>query len=165
LAKPSYQRPDRWIFTPSGRLTFTIDEHWDDYSKKNWRDKEGRPLEEQLNDVVVGLITATEALRKKRLDREEQECRRKEEAIRRQEEERHRLEEEVRRTALENQAERWLKSQNLRAFLSACEAELVVQAGQLSPDGPDAMWLRWASEHADRLDPLKNRYLDEVVGR
>jgi hypothetical protein len=164
LSKPSYQRPDRWIFTLSGKLTFTIDEHWDDYSKKNWKDKEGRPLEDQLNDVVVGLVTAAEALWRKRLEREEQERRRKEEATRRQEEERRRLEEEARRSTLEKQSERWTKCQNLRAFLIACQAELIMRSGHLKLDGPEASWLRWAGNHADRLDPLKNGYLDEAVG-
>lgn len=163
LAMPSYRRPERWVFTPSGRLTFTIDEYWDDYGKKNWRDKEGRPLEDQLNEVVIGLLTAAEGLRRQRLEREERERRRKEDEARRWEEERRRKEDEARRGALEQQAQRWRSCQNLRAFISSCEDELVARHGPLDPEGPGAGWLRWAHGHADSLDPFKNCYLEEAV--
>jgi hypothetical protein len=120
LAMPSYRRPERWVFTPSGRLTFTIDENWDDCGRKNWHNKKGRPLEDQLNDDVVGLVTAAEGVRRKRLEWEEWERRRKEELLLRQEEDQRRLEEEGRRSALEKQAARWAACRDLRELLRAC---------------------------------------------
>jgi hypothetical protein len=133
LAKPSWERRDRWIFTPSGTLTFTINEHWDDFTKRNWRDKEGKPLEAQLNDIVVGLLTAAAGLRAKRLEWEESERLRKEEAQHRREAEQRQLEEEARIMALERQAECWMKSRNLEAFLSACK-DVLSQQGKLDHD-------------------------------
>lgn len=162
LAKPSWERPDRWMFTPSGKLTFTIDEHWDDLNKRNWRDKEGKPLEAQLNDIVVGLLTAAAGMRAKRLEWEESERLRKEEAQRRREAEQRQLDEKARIMALERQAECWMKSRNLEAFLSACK-DALSQQGKLDHDGPGTEWLQWATKHANNLDPLKNGKVEGAI--
>lgn len=155
LEMPSYQRPDRWVFTPSGKLTFTIDEHWDDTSKKNWRDKDGRPLETQLNDILIGIFAASAGVRIRRLKWEEWERERSESALRKQEEEQRTLEEKNRISDLEQQAECWVKSRNIHAFLAAFRDSLVEQ-GKIDQNGAEYKWLRWASKHADDLNPLRN---------
>jgi hypothetical protein len=162
LAKPSWERRDRWIFTPSGKLTFTINEHWDDLNKRNWRDKEGKPLEAQLNDIVVGLLTAAAGMRAKRLEWEEWERLRNEEAQRGREAEQRQLEEEERIMALDRQVECWVKSRNLEAFLSACE-DVLRQQGKLDHDGAGSKWLQWATTHANNLDPLKNGKVEVAI--
>ncbi len=62
--------------------------------------------------------------------------------------------EEARRQDLEQQAARWMKSQNLRGYLKATEQEAVRQNVPTAPDTPLGQWLTWATEHANRLDPL-----------
>jgi len=54
--KPPYSS-DLWIYTPSGKLTFEIDEYTSEMGQKKWADKETSPLEEQLNDIMVGIIS------------------------------------------------------------------------------------------------------------
>src|SRR5207253_10967775 len=93
---------------------FTIDESWIGSHRKNWTDKERKPLEEQLNDVIIGILTAAEGLRRDRIEREARERRWKEE-------ERWRRESDWRRS-FERLAGMWVKSQNLHAFIKACES-------------------------------------------
>jgi len=112
---------------------------------------------------VVAILTATH-MALKTLQKDEEEKRLREEAlIRRQEEARRRQEEEAGRKELEVQAQNWMKSRNLRTFLQACEGAMAERLGSLPLDGAEAEWLRWAYSHADRLDPLKNGYIESIA--
>jgi hypothetical protein len=155
--KPPHTISNRWIYSPSGRLTLEIDEYCDGVQKK-WTDKAQKPLEEQLNEVLAGLILAGEALRLRRIEREEEQRRQREQ-------ERRRIEDQERRHYLDQHREAWSQSQRLREFLRACEASLVERKGELEPDSPEAKWLRWAHRYADRVDPLKNGSFEEAILR
>jgi hypothetical protein len=155
--KPAHSISNRWVYSPSGKLTFEIDEYCDGCQKK-WTDKPQKPLEDQLNEVLAGLILTGEALRLRRIEHEEQQRRWREE-------ERRRMEDQERRHYLDQHREAWSQSQRLREFLLACEASLIERKGELAPDGPEAKWLRWSHRYADRIDPLKNGSLEEMILR
>ena len=161
--KPPSEIYHRWMYTPTGRLTFLIDEYGADLPKKKWGDKRGTRLEDKLNDIVIGLTIAGEARRLLTLRHQEEERQRREAEMRRLEEARRREAEEVRCRALYEEATSWVKSQNLRAFLKACEHALTNGRGEIAPGSPEAEWLRWAYHYADRLDPLENDYLDRII--
>ena len=115
-------------------------------------------MEEQLNEVLAGLMLAGEALRLRRIEREEEQRRQREQ-------ERRRMEDQERRHYLDQHREAWSQSQRLREFLRACEASLVERKGELEPDSPEAKWLRWAHRYADRIDPLKDGSFEEAIVR
>jgi hypothetical protein len=154
--------PDRWIYTPTGEFKFTIDE-WV-VGRKSWTDKNQKPLEEQLNDIMVGLITASEIIHARDLEHEREERRRWEAERQRQEMERQRRLEEERHQELETMAALWVRSSNLRQFLLECEKALSID-GKLPPDGGEARWLRWAIAYANSIDPLKGQQLYKVIRR
>jgi hypothetical protein len=153
---------DKWVYTPNDELTFTIDEYWID--KRNWKDRKNKPLEEQLNDIVAGLISASESLRVRRLEQEAEEQRRQEAALRRYELELRQQLEQERAAQLEAQCTAWLRSRNLRRFLRQCEVSLT-NAGRLSPSNDAVRWLEWARAYADSLDPLQNGAALESIRR
>lgn len=115
--KPVHTTLNRWVYSPSGKLTFEIDEYCNGFQKK-WTDKAQKPLEEQLNEILAGLILAGEALRLKRIEHEEEQRWQREQ-------ERRRMEDQERRYYLDQHREAWTQSQRLREFLRACEASLV----------------------------------------
>ncbi|MBK7932046.1 MAG: hypothetical protein IPK01_00850 [Acidobacteria bacterium] len=74
----------------------------------------------------------------------------------------HEIEENRRREELVNQVSSWRRAADIRSFLSLCEAEISDQT--LSDlEAPFTKWLRWAHQHADRLDPTRNGYLEELL--
>ena len=93
-------------------------------------------------------------MRQDRLEREELERQQLEEKRRREKLERQRLAEEKRIQDLEDQALRWERSKRLRAYI----AEVKTVALTRGDDGDSRkkldQWVVWASQHADRLDPL-----------
>ncbi len=148
---------NRWVYSPSGKITFEIDEYCGACQKK-WTDKAQNPLEDQLNEVLAGLILVGEALRLRRIEHEEEQRRQREQ-------ERRRMEDQERRYYLDQHLKAWSESQRLREFLSACEASLVERKGELATDRPEAKWLRWAHGYADRIDPLKSGSFEEIILR
>ena len=154
---PAHAISNRWVYSPSGKLTFEIDEYCDG-CQKQWIDKSQKPLENQLNEVLGGLILTGEALRLKRIKHEEEQRRQREQ-------ERRRIEDQERRYYLDQHHEAWSQSQGLREFLRACETSIVEGKGELEPDSAEAKWLRWAYRYADRIDPLKNGSFEEAILR
>lgn len=107
-----------------------------------------------MPDILKGIAVTAEVLRTRRLDSERQARERQATLERQAELERLRREEEARRQDLEQQVARWVKSQNLRAYLKALEQEATRREIAVAPDSPLGRWIAWAREHADRLDPL-----------
>jgi hypothetical protein len=68
--------------------------------------------------------------------------------------------EALRRERLVGSAEAWLEARRLRRFIRACEAVLKREGGSLPAGGWQQTWLTWAQEHADRLDPMTNGFLE-----
>ena len=155
--KPVHNISNRWVYSPSGKLTFEIDEYCGACQKK-WTDKAQTPLEDQLNEVLAGLILVGEALRLRRIEHEEEQRRQREQ-------ERRRMEDQERHYYLDQHLKSWSESQRLREFLNACETALVERKGDLAPDSSEAKWLRWAHRYADRIDPLKNGSFEEAILR
>lgn len=153
--KPLSSISNRWVFTPSGQLAIETSEHGS-YWERKWADKPNKPLEEQLNNVMVGFILSAEESRIIKLKWEEEERRRQELARCRQIEER-------RRAMLDRHVELWHKSQAIRTYLQACEQTIAAQEGNIEPDSPEACWLHWAGGYADRLDPTKNGSVADAV--
>jgi hypothetical protein len=150
-----YSFSSLWEYTPSGKLQFEIAPYWSEGCQKRWCDSPKAQLENQLNDIVVGIIICAEAQRRRREERVEAAQKENENRLARELLEKQKQDELNRFKQLESQAEAWQKSQNLRAFIKACEAKFIELSGPIQPDSHEAKWLQWANSYADSLDPLK----------
>lgn len=146
---------DQWIYVSSGKLTFLIDEYWSDNDRKRWNDNSRKTLEEQLNEIVIGVAVAAHRIKARKIELEEQSRKWKEAEQRRQEE-------EQRRKMLEMQAEMWGRSQKMRNYLQACEESICQHMGRVSPESAEAKWLEWAKDYAAKLDPLVNGVFENM---
>ena len=93
-------------------------------------------------------------LKKERLDREvrhqewmEQE-RVKVERMQQAEKEKKRLE------GLETEVDSWHKSQRIRAYVEAARQYFIRRDGTIETGSEIDLWIQWALQRADRLDPL-----------
>jgi hypothetical protein len=148
---------------PSGRLALVIRQSWGRDVRKSWDESESRRLEDRLNEFMVGIVA--EAVREEEFHREAQERQRvlQEAEERRRAEERKREEEAARIKSLEQQADDWAKSVRIAAYLDAVRSA-AGQTGSCTEPGTELdSWLRWAEEHARRINPLNER-LQRVVG-
>jgi len=149
-----WARGPKYDFEPTGILGLFIDTYSCRGLKKQWHDTKKAKIEKRLVDFTLGIIRIADCKRRRRLEREEEDRRWEEERRRRAELERLRQIELEKRSMLERQAQRWEQSQQIRAFIEAVR-EKAMQIEQMGPDsGQLENWIEWASEHADRLDPL-----------
>jgi len=143
-----------WDYQPTGKLTLSIGGYFSEGFRKNWSDTKHRQLEALLGDFVRGVYRVARAKRDRTIKREEEELRWQEELQRRQEEAERQEQERKKRLELEDQAERSSKAKPLRAYLKELEAA-TAEKGWIEIDGkPVKEWMKWAHEHADRIDPL-----------
>jgi hypothetical protein len=157
----------RYQYIPTGNLFLKIGTWGIDGLQKSWSDRKTTRLETCLNDFIVGLIKIAEAAKVRRLRQEEEERLRREAQLRRQEEAQRQEEELARRRALEQEAANWDKARQLRNYLAALKDMLVSKHGEVQSESPADQWLRWAHQHADRLDPLicENSMSDEPISK
>jgi hypothetical protein len=148
---------------PGGDLLIGIREQthlWSHSQKRNWRGSEKRALEDQLNDVIVGMLKLASVVRadlerRKQRELEEQEHERRLQAAH---DEQRRLraaltKEKSKVEQLLKQAARWRESQNLRRFIEQARERGGPPELGLDEHG-QADWLQWALQQADRLDPF-----------
>jgi hypothetical protein len=143
----------KWIYELNGKLVFTIDE-WQ-AERKNWRDGQRKRLEDQLNEIVVGIISTAEIIRLRNLQWAHDRQQEAEARLRRQQERR-------RRELLEAHSALWEKSRSLQLFLNEYK-EFLSEQGRVGPDCEEAQWLRWACDYADSLDPFKSGELQRAI--
>jgi hypothetical protein len=146
----------RYDFTPTGTLFFTID-GWTEGVQHRWSDRKKRPLENCLNDIIIGMVRiVVTVLIPRRL-----------EAVRQHqlmlEEDRRRQIYRAKMDALNKALEGWQQSQELRRFVAAVDEAAQRRLGTISENSPINDWLCWARELADRIDPLDG-YIDQLGG-
>lgn len=145
---------------PTGQLCLAVLSGPANGRKHRYTDTERRPVERLLNAFVICLYRTAEDIKAERVrledlrrQREEAERQRREwEKVRWQKLEEIRKEEERLKVLLQ-QTESWRRSQDLRQFIRAFEESRRAANGEVQPGSDAAMWIDWARQHADRLDP------------
>jgi hypothetical protein len=151
MEKYSWMRPEKYDYLPSGKLSLKIDKNTYGY-RRSWNDGKKKRIENCLNDVIIGLIDSAFKEKSRRAEKERRERERKEyERLKHVKQEAIRKEKE-RLNKLEDAAENWHKSQKLRAFIDAVRQNSDFVEIGTGEDVSD--WLDWATQQADRLDPL-----------
>lgn len=147
-----YQRYD---YEATGELSLRIKTIWGEDVRKVWRDTTRARLEGQLNDVMVGLVVLAEAQRDQLLERDRRHREWEQERLRQEAEVRRRQEEERRREALERESAQWAQANQIRAYVEAIKTAGEQQGCSPTAENSLGRWLNWATEHANRLDPVR----------
>jgi len=56
--------------------------------------------------------------------------------------------------ALDREVASWHRSQQIRSYIDAVKKWAIQKYGEIKPDSNIHQWLSWATQQADRLDPL-----------
>lgn len=142
--KPAYQ------YTPTGELSIKVEPTLSSRLHGIWTDNRQHLIEERLGDVMLGL---RQLAIWRRLDQERDRARevRHREEVQRCAQLRARVEaEKARVRQLGEEAVAWKRAETIRGFADARAA-----AGDLVNDPDLLLWLAWARDQADRIDPLR----------
>lgn len=148
---PTYGK--QWEYIPTGRLSlYMMLPYLGTRVRTTWSDGSKQRVETRLNDFVVGLVAAAEAIKLQRL---EQEARHREylaEQERQQLREERRQQEAGRVRALGADLKAWRRCAVIREYAAAMRSAAVA-ASLLGEGSPIAEWLHWVDAYANRVDP------------
>lgn len=121
------------------------------------KDDKTEQVEEHLKDFIINSIIMADLHRTRRIEQEEEHRRWEMERQRRAEIERLRQIEEERRKKLEDQTENLAKSLQVKKLIEATIAAASKEGISADSRPEYRKWLKWATAHADRLNPLTDR--------
>lgn len=140
---------DRYDFTPTGRFIFSLDVWTRERLQHRWTDRDRRPIEARLNEIMIALVRiSVTVLRPRRLEAARQH------ELQLERERRWQIE-RAKLDAVNKALPDWRTAQDLREFIAAVEREAEASGVSLE-EGCLSEWLGWASNLADRSDPVKN---------
>jgi hypothetical protein len=140
---------------PTGELEFEITTWISKPFQKRWRDGKRHKLEQQLADVIAGLIKASAAQKEWKRQRDEEERRRAELEAQHAEQERLRRIDVARWRHLTELREAAQRASLIREFIDRLEQRVRSEnEGRLSATELQD-WFRWARDKADAGDPLQ----------
>jgi hypothetical protein len=152
---------------PNNRLRIEIDgsqktvDGWYSYLEAQVSETKATPMERRLKQVAVSVINIVARAKEEHAKAKKREEKKLEESRRKEGEERQRAAkwkeiqiEEARVDALIEDSEDWAKSNHLRDYINAKKADYIARGVSIGPKSEAGKWLKWASDQADRLDPL-----------
>jgi hypothetical protein len=151
-----YRHPT-YIYTPSGNLSLSIDEKcYPSGLRRTWHDNSNQKLNKYLKKFIISAIEIavyqeTAKRKHKRWELKIQQEQKREAEIRQK-----RWDEQKRVEQLEKEISQWLKSQQIRSYVSFVHSEAITQYGSIEKDSPLGKWILWATRRADIIDPLVN---------
>ena len=146
----------RWEYQLTGRLKLFLDKIPYASGRRSWSDAKYQRLENCLGPFVVGLRVAAAAIKKNRLEKEQEERGREEEQKREEGEEKLAREQNRRAKFITGLMGDWQESQSLRAFAKAI-GEATARLELLDQEKNDIQQVvDWTCEYADILDPISN---------
>lgn len=144
----------QWDHIPTGRLSLYM--MLPDVStrmRSRWTDGSKHLIEMHLNDFVVGLVAASEAIKQYRLEQDARERERQAEQKRREAAEQRHQAEAARVRALGADLKAWRRATIVRDYAVALRR--AAEAALLLGDGSDFIWwVEWVEAYAERIDPL-----------
>jgi hypothetical protein len=148
---PDKYGSSRQEYNPTGELALSIKDHYLGGCRARWADGKNSKIEEKIASFIDGLFVAAAYLKKQRQEREVEKHRWEEEQRERERKSQELKEEKRRLQVLEQQAMSWQKGRLIRVYIRA----RIKKQGTYVPDSNFGKWVAWATDYANRLDPLE----------
>lgn len=154
---------DRYIYEPNGMFTFSIGNAVN--VQHNWRDGKTIALEDQLNDIVIGIFRAAEELRQREIQRKNEERRQLEISVEREKNKILQKRQTECRDLFSELLEKWKKSQDILKLVEDYKAKIIEAKGEIPISSEESLLIEWAEDYAEKLNPVLNERLKEVTGK
>ena len=160
-SEDSWKKYDYDYYT-TGKLRLQISKYSWNHNDRTVSDSDNMQLEQQIEKIFKTILLVAEEAKKWRTDREEQAKRDEQQRIIR---ERLRREEELeqkKRTELEQASASFTKSQYIYQYIQEVEIHIKQQELNQEQLARFIKWKNWATKHADRLNPVKQK-IDSIL--
>ncbi|MEX1014799.1 MAG: hypothetical protein WDZ80_06595 [Candidatus Paceibacterota bacterium] len=145
-----------------GSLRLQISKHNSNYSASTVSDTDDLKLEYQIEKIFKTIMLTAEEAKKWRIEWEEYHKREEQLRIIRERQQREEILEQNKRADLEQASSSFTKSQYIYQYIQEVETQLLANTLSAAQFKKFVEWKTWATEHADRLNPVKN-LIEELV--
>jgi hypothetical protein len=147
----------RKVRVPTGKLRLVRLDTYRAYGepdRRTWHDRKGVRVEDQLNDILLGLYELSLSIKARRADDEREERERQERELRKKEHEaRQEANAELVRQ-LETDAGAWHRARYLRRYIHALRKTIGKHSLQARFRDEIVDFVTWAEQYVNQLDPL-----------
>lgn len=144
---------DRYRYETTGELAIVIKTYTSEPIRKQWKDTKLRKIEECLNEFIVGLIKAADAVKHDRLKREIAMNERRARERLYAEMQKREAEEREKYNMLIKQVNAWTNGRNIIKFVEHVKDAALKKFGKIETGSDLENWITYASDIAERLDP------------
>ncbi|MBO6623158.1 hypothetical protein [Gracilimonas sediminicola] len=155
-SKSSWSEYDYDYYT-TGKLRLQISKYSWNHNDRTISDTKNLKLEYQIEKIFKTILLIAEEAKNWRLEREEQAKKDEQERIIRERLRREEQLEQKKRTDLEKAANSFTKSQYIYQYIQEVEKQFLTNTLSLKQEKKFEEWKKWALEHADRLNPVKQK--------
>lgn len=152
---------------PNSRLRIDLNgsqtavDGWYSHLETQVSETKATPMERRLKQVAIAVVNLVVRAKEEQAKAEKRLAEKLEAERRKEEEERQRaakwkeiMIEQEKVDDLIEESEDWAKSHRLRDYIAAKKADYIARGVSIDPASEAGKWLKWASDQADRLDPL-----------
>lgn len=154
--------PNKWVFTPSGKLHLKLAHVGWSYVRRQWGDRGTKKLEDRVDEIVIDIVEfAADEKRQAELNAQRQA---QEEALQMREGERLQqiAHERLKRTTLLREVRVWHRATRLHQYIDAVEAAPLATLSHFNTKVARHRWITWARSIAAKLDPLESGSVGEI---
>ena len=157
----SWKKYDYEYYT-TGKLRLQISKHDSNYRSKTISDTDDRKLENQIEKIFKTILLTAEEAKEWRIKREEEAKIEEQRRIIRQRQRREEELEQKKRAELEQASASFTKSQYIYQYIQEVEIQIKQQEMNQEQLARFIKWKNWATKHAERLNPVKQK-IDSIL--
>ena len=146
----------------TGKLRLQISKHSSNYRSKTISDTDDRKLEYQTEKIFKTILLTAKEAKKWRIEREEYRQQEEEHRIIRERQRREEALEQKKRVDLEQESASFTKSHYIYQYIEEVEIQIKLQELNQEQLARFIKWKNWATKHADRLNPVKQK-VDSIL--
>jgi hypothetical protein len=146
----------------TGKLRLQISKRASNYWSKTVADVDDRKLEYQIEKIFKTILMVADEAKKWRIDREKQAKRHEQQRIIWERQRREEELEQKNRADLEQESASFTKSHYIYQYIQEVEIHIKQQELDQEQLARFIKWKNWATKHADRLNPVKQK-IEEIL--
>lgn len=160
-AEDSWKKYDYDYFT-TGKLRLQISKYSWNHNDRTVSDTDHRKLEYQIEKILKTILLVAEEAKEWRIEREEKAIRQEKLRIIKERQRREGILEQNKRADLEQASASFTKSQYIYQYIQEVEIQIKQQELDQEQLARFIKWKNWATKHADRLNPVKQK-IDSIL--
>jgi hypothetical protein len=148
--------PNRWVYTPTGKLNVKLGNGVNDYVERRWADGASATLEQRVDEIIAGTIAFAAAEKRQREVRAMEAAAEAARKLRIRQKLQQQEHEALKTKRLQEEAAAWAHARTIREYVEMVRDTPLDALPQFKSEIEKNEWIAWACRKIDKIDPLTN---------